>query len=96
MTFNIIAMVILAIYSYTYGNTHNIYRATDDKQNICGKSDTVTADYPYAYFYNPTIGDLSKRYCVKECPKLDGAGGITTMTCYNSGNACPAYTITVK
>lgn len=41
-TINIVAMVVLAIYSYTYGNTQNIFRATDNNQNICGKIGSPT------------------------------------------------------
>lgn len=96
MLINILAMIVLAIYSYTYGNTHNIYRATDNNQNVCGQSGTSTANYPFAYFYNPTTADLSKRVCVTSCPSYVN-GTLSTITCYANSNipSC-AYTKTVK
>lgn len=89
-------MIVLAIYSYTYGNTHNIYRATDNNQNVCGQSGTSTANYPFAYFYNPTTADLSKRVCVTSCPSYVN-GTLSAITCYANSNipSC-AYTQTVK
>jgi hypothetical protein len=96
-TLNILAMIVLAIYSYTYGNTHNIYRATDSNQNICGQTGTVTENFPLSYFYNPTTGDLSKRVCVSSCPIYSSSGVLSTLNCYDKTSAqnC-TYTITIK
>jgi hypothetical protein len=96
-TVNVAAMVALAIYSYTYGNTHNIYRATDGNQDICGQSGTLTENFPLAYFYNPTTGDLSKRICVAACPAYTANGTLTALNCFTTPqlSSC-SYTITVK
>jgi hypothetical protein len=97
MLINIGAMVVLAIYAYTYGDTKNIYRATDNNQDICGQSGTATANYPYAYFYNPSTMDLTNRVCVTSCPSYSSSGTLSSLTCYSNPNlpSC-AYTITVK
>lgn len=92
MVANLLAMVILAIYGYTYGNTHDIYRATDNNKNICGKSNTSTSSYPYAYFFNPTTGNLNNRICVKDCPSYSN-GVLSSLNCFTNANtnSC-AYT----
>lgn len=94
---NVVAMVVLAIYSYTYGDTHNIYRATDSNGNICGKTGTSTETYPFAYFYNPTTMDLSKRTCVAACPSYTSSGTLTALPCFPTPQLpnC-SYTITVR
>lgn len=79
MLANLAAMIALAIYAYTYGDTSNIYRATDKNGNVCGQKNTITADYPYAYFYNPNTMDLSMRVCTKNCPSFDSSGVLSTL-----------------
>lgn len=77
---NIAALLVLAFCSYSYGNTYNIFRATDNNSNICGQT-PATVSYPYSYFYNPTTSDLSNRVCVKSCPTFDSSGTLTTLDC---------------
>lgn len=93
---NISAMIALAIYAYSETNTNNIYRATDENQDICGQTGTKTEAYPYAYFYNPTTKDLSKRVCTKNCPDFDSTGTLSPLQCYTTATvpSC-AYTVTV-
>ena len=62
------AMGYLSIYGYVNGNLDKPFRATDMNSIVCGDPNGVAVDYPYAYFFNPTTGDLSNRYCVKQCP----------------------------
>lgn len=59
------AMVYFSAYGYANGNTSKPFRATDMNGNVCGDPDGLAVNYPYAYFFNPTSGDLSNRYCVK-------------------------------
>lgn len=89
-------MVVLAIYGYSYGNTKNIYRATDNNQNICGQSGTPTENYSFSYFYNPTTNDLSNRICVSACPGYIN-GVLSPLNCYtNSKTPSCSYTVTVR
>lgn len=60
-------MFYCAIQGWANGNPDKIYRATDSNGNVCGKTNSVTQDYPYAYFYNP-IQTVNNRFCVKSCP----------------------------
>ncbi len=87
-----VGMVYLASYGYTNGNTSKIFRATDSNANVCGLPGGVAANYPYAYFYNPTTLDLSKRYCVQTCPSFVN-GALSTLSCYGQANC--AYSLTV-
>lgn len=89
-------MVALAIYGYTYGNTHNIYRATDNAGNICGKTNSSTEAYPYAYFFNPTTVNLNNRICVKECPSYSN-GNLSALDCFtNNVTTSCAYTARIN
>jgi hypothetical protein len=58
-------MVYISAAAYATGNLSVIFRATDSNGIVCGDPSGVAANYPYAYFYNPTTGDLSNRYCIK-------------------------------
>jgi hypothetical protein len=78
---NIIALAYCAFIAYTKGNPSDVFRATDKFGNICGQSATPTADYPYAYLYNPTQ-QISNRVCVKVCPSFS-SGILSTLSCYN-------------
>ncbi len=53
--------------------------------NVCGASNTNTSQFPYAYFYNPTSLDLSRRTCVKVCPSYIN-NSLTNIDCYSTGN----------
>ena len=81
---NGVAMVVLAIYGYSYGNTSDIYRATDNNQNACGQSNSAARDYPFSYFWNPTTDNLDNRVCVKGCPQYNN-GQLSTVDCYLNG-----------
>lgn len=83
----------MSSYAYANGNLSKIFRATDSNGNACGDPTGPAADYPYAYFYNPTSGDLSNRYCVKTCPYFN-SGSLTTISCYNQGSCTYALTVT--
>ena len=89
-------LVGFALYGYTSGDTYNVYRATDEKGNVCGGRASLAMDYPYSYFYNPTTGDLSRRTCIKESTNYD-SGSLSTIDCYSAGNnqAKCTYDITV-
>ncbi len=89
----LVAMGYMSIYGYTNGNLSKPFRATDMSGNVCGDPDGVAKDYPYAYFFNPTTGDLSNRYCVKECPYFS-SGTLTTISCY--GQASCTYAVTIS
>lgn len=90
----LIAMVYMSAYGYANGNLSKPFRATDSSGNVCGDPNGVAANYPYAYFYNPTSGDLSKRYCVKTCPYFDSTSTLTTIECYGQSSCTYAVTIT--
>jgi hypothetical protein len=60
----IVAMIVISSTAYANGNLSKIFRATDSNGNACGDPSGPAAAYPYSYFYNPTTGDLSNRYCV--------------------------------
>lgn len=89
----VVAMVVISSNAYANGNLNKIFRATDSNGVACGDPSGLAADYPYAYFYNPTTGDLTNRYCVQSCPYFSG-GALTTLTCYNQANCAYAVTIT--
>ena len=78
-------LVGFALYGYTNGDTYNVYRATDEKGNVCGGKGSYAKDYPYSYFYNPTTGNLDRRTCVKECPNYN-SGSLSNIDCFASGN----------
>lgn len=88
-----VTMLVISSNAYANGNLSKIFRATDSSGNACGDPTGVAADYPYAYFYNPTSGDLSNRYCVKQCPYFSG-GALTTISCYGQASCTYALTIT--
>jgi len=83
MAVNLAVLVVFAIWAYTNGDTHNIYRATDNSRNICGMKKTPTEEFPYAYFYNPTTGNLKNRICVKECPSYNN-GTLSPLNCFTN------------
>lgn len=83
-------LVVIAIWAYSTGSPYNAYRATDLNKNVCGITGTDSADYPFAYFYNPTSTSL--RVCVKECPIYEN-GNLKDVSCYNAN--C-TYTIKIK
>lgn len=64
----VVAMVVISSNAYANGNINKIFRATDSNGVACGDPTGAAADYPYSYFYNPTTGDLTNRYCVQSCP----------------------------
>lgn len=74
-------MIYCTSIAFIKGNPSDVFRATDKFGNICGQSGSVTADYPYAYLYNPTQM-ISNRVCVKQCPYFS-SGTLTTLNCYN-------------
>jgi hypothetical protein len=39
----------------------------DKDGNPCGKADTPTQDYPFAFFYHP-LKSFGNAVCVKQCP----------------------------
>lgn len=84
-------MVYLSAYGYANGNPSKVFRATDSNGNVCGDPSGVAANYPYAYFYNPTSLDLSNRFCVASCPYFS-SGSLTTLSCY--GQTCN-YAVTI-
>ncbi len=63
---NCVVMAIFAIWAYATGHPYQAFRATDSNKNVCGLMNSPTADYPYAYLYNPI--SINNRICVKECP----------------------------
>lgn len=81
---------MIAIWAYAAGTPSNAYRATDLNKNQCGLKNSDTADFPYAYFYNPT--SLGNRVCVKNCPVYSN-GTLANLDCYNA--SC-TYTAKVK
>ncbi len=83
-------MAIIAIWAYATGTPNNVFRATEINNNICGLTNSPTAAYPYAYFYNPA--SLNNRVCVATCPSYTN-GTLSNITCYN---ATCTYTTTVK
>jgi hypothetical protein len=89
----VVAMVVISSNAYANGNLNKIFRATDSNGNACGDPTGPAANYPYAYFYNPTTGDLTNRYCVDACPYFSG-GSLTTINCYNQADCSYALTIT--
>jgi hypothetical protein len=89
----IVAMIYISSYAYANGNLTKIFRATDSNGIACGDPTGPAANYPYAYFYNPTTGDLTNRYCVTSCPYFSG-GSLTTLSCYNQGSCTYALSIT--
>lgn len=74
----LVAMIYFSAYGYANGNTSKPFRATDMSGNVCGDPNGVAVNYPYAYFFNPTSGDLTNRYCVKQCPYFS-SGSLTTI-----------------
>ena len=90
--FMVAAMVYMSIYGYTNGNLSKPFRATDMNGNVCGDPSGVAANYPYAYFFNPTTLDLSNRYCVDSCPSYSNAA-LSTLSCY--GQASCSYAVTI-
>lgn len=86
-------MVAISSNAYVNGNLDKIFRATDSNGVACGDPTGPAANYPYAYFFNPTTGDLSNRYCVTACPYFS-SGALTTLTCYNQANCAYALTVT--
>lgn len=91
----LVAMVYMSSAAYSTGNLTKIFRATDSNGVACGDPSGVAKDYPYSYFFNPTSGDLSNRYCVKECPYFSN-GAITTIDCYGQASCNYALTITTS
>lgn len=89
----VVAMIAMSSNAYSTGNLSKIFRATDSNGVACGDPSGVAANYPYAYFYNPTSGDLSNRYCVTSCPYFS-SGSLTTVTCYGQASCTYALTIT--
>jgi hypothetical protein len=87
----LVGMVYLSAYGYSNGSPTKVFRATDSNGNVCGDPNGVAANYPYAYFYNPTSLDLSNRFCVQECPYFS-SGSLTTLSCY--GQTCN-YAVTI-
>lgn len=88
------AMVYFTYHAYYYGNPSLIYRGTDTGGiDICGQPGTVTADFPYVYFYDPTTLDLSLRYCVDQCPSYQS--GALTPSALNTYAGAVAFTITI-
>ena len=85
-------MVYMSIYGYTNGNLSTPFRATDMNGNVCGDPNGPAANYPYAYFFNPTTLDLSNRYCVAACPSYS-ANTLSTLSCYNQSSCSYAVTI---
>jgi hypothetical protein len=86
------AMVYMSVYGYTNGNLAKPFRATDMNGNVCGDPAGVAANFPYAYFFNPTTLDLSNRYCVAACPSYSN-GALTTLSCYGQSSCSYALTI---
>ena len=89
----VIGMIYISASAYSLGNISKIFRATDSNGVICGEPGGAASAYAYAYFYNPTSGDLKNRYCVSECPYFSG-GSLTTLSCYGQSNCAYAVTIT--
>jgi hypothetical protein len=75
-------MIYLTAHGYANGNPAKIFRATDQNGLVCGEPGSLTESYPYAYFYNPTSLDLSKRYCVKTCPDRSTGALPATLDAY--------------
>ena len=50
----ICGMVYLGVYGFTKGDPAVIYRGVNQQGQECGKAGTVTENYPYLYFKNPT------------------------------------------
>lgn len=89
----IAAMVYMTAYGYANGTPSKIFRATDSNGVVCGDSTGPAANYPYAYFFNPTTLDLTNRYCVTQCPSFSN-GALTTLSCYGQASCNYALTIT--
>lgn len=89
----VVAMIVMSSNAYSTGNLSKIFRATDSNGVACGDPSGVAASYPYAYFYNPTSGDLSNRYCVASCPYYS-SGSLTTISCYGQVSCTYALTVT--
>ena len=69
--------------AYSRGDPWKLAQPFDLDGNPCGSSGFSTAEYPYAYFFNPTKG-LEYVICLKNCPFWD----LTSNTPVNTLGEC--------
>jgi hypothetical protein len=88
-----VVLAVIGIWAYAKGRPYQAFRATDNAQNVCGLLGTPTADYPYAYLFNPK--STNNRICVKQCPLYED-GKLKNVECYNGSTNTCTYGIIVK
>lgn len=80
--------IFCMVYGYKNGDPKKLIQTYDDQSNMCGKKDTPTADYGYAFFYQPIVS-LSAVVCVKECPQwAKDDQRVINVDCYGDNREC--------
>lgn len=85
-------MIYLTYYGYYNGDPSQIFRGVDSNNFICGdKTNAVTANYPYLYFYDP-IDSTKYRFCVNSCPSYSSASNSVSVPGVAYVNASSTFT----
>lgn len=64
------AMIAIGVFGFVNGDPNLVLYPYDSSGNQCGRDGTVTADYPYLYWVNPT-DEVKYTVCTKSCPISD-------------------------
>lgn len=86
--------VFLLFHGYTKGDPWKLVQIYDHTNTPCGDVNSGTADFPYAFFFQPIqpLTGLKNVICVKECPTWQKGGERpTSLECFSETHDC-SYT----